>query len=45
MRELKREREMAKLKSMLDKRDLAQFYRSNLGITIDSREIEQLTEK
>ena len=45
MRELKREREMNKLKSTLDKRALAEFYRSNLGITIDSREIERLTEK
>ena len=45
MRLLKQEREMNKLKGMLDKRNLVHFYDTNYGIKIDPLKIERLSEK
>ena len=43
--EVKRERERAKLQSILDRRALAAHYKDNYGIKVDINVIERLTEK
>ena len=45
MRQQKRERELIKLQTIVDKRALAAYYKENYGIRIDSTEVERLTEK
>ena len=44
-RELKRERERAKLQSLIDRRALAARYLQDHGIRVDLKDIERLTEK
>jgi len=45
LRDSKRERERAKLQSIIDRRALAALYKEKHGIRIDNHEVERLTEK
>ena len=42
---MKRERERAKLQSLIDRRELAAHYFENYGIRVNNDDIERLTEK
>ena len=44
-REQKRERERARMQSLIDRRSLAAHYKENFGIRVDASDIERLTEK
>ena len=44
-REEKRERERDKMQSLVDRRNLAAYYRTNYGICVNSNDVERLTEK
>ena len=45
MRQYKREREMAKMRSIVDKRALGAHYRETYGIRVSENDLIQLTEK
>ena len=43
-REAKRARELGKIQSIVDKRELVAYYFNNFGIMIDPQDIEKLSE-
>ena len=42
---LKRERELAKMKQIIDKRTQAAHYREEYGVCVNDKEVESLNEK